>query len=150
MAQDTAYRMLLVFTQIHRLHMRFLPERVLTPGEVRLLRNIMRMDSGQGVMVSELSGVLNVSPSFITQTVNKLVKQGMVNRSADPKDRRAVRLRVTEAGKDLVQDIFNEILASYGGLVEHLGQEKSDELITLLNNVYEYFDLATAGGIKND
>lgn len=148
MAQDSAYRVLLAFTQIHRLHMKTLPQRGLTPGEVRLLRNIMRMDSGQGVMVSELSGVLNVSPSFITQAANKLVKQGMVDRTADPKDRRAVRLRVTEAGKDLVQDIFNEILASYGGLVEHLGEEKCEELITLLNKVYEYFDLATAGGIK--
>lgn len=149
MAQDTAYRVLLAFTQIHRLHMKSLPQWGLTPGEVRLLRNIMQMDSGLGVMVSELSGVLNVSSSFITQTVNKLVKQGMVDRSADSKDRRIVRLRVTKAGKDLVQDIFNEILASYGGLVEHLGQDKSEELVVLLNKVYEYFDLV-AGGKNSD
>ena len=103
-------------------------------------RSIKRLDSGQGVMVSELGNLLKVSSPFITQMTNSLVKQGLVHRAIDPDDRRAVRLRVTAQGNEVILKTSREFMALFEGLVQHLGQEKSEELITLLDEVYKYFE----------
>lgn len=149
-SQETAYRLMHAFFQIHRQKMNSGQVRGRTHGELRVLRSIKRLDIGQGVMVSELSNLMKVSSPFITQTVNGLVKEGLVDRSADPSDRRAVRLRVTNAGEELVHEVFTHFIESHRGLVQYLGQEQSEQLIDLLHRVYQYFELESAGGKNCD
>ena len=62
-------------------------------------------------MVSLLSTALKVSPSFITQMANGLVEAGLADRSPDPDDRRAVRLRVTPRGDEVLAKASREFIA---------------------------------------
>ena len=51
-----------------------------------------------GLKMSELSGVLRVSNGNVTGVVDRLAEEGLVVRDAIPGDRRASRVRLTEAG----------------------------------------------------
>jgi DNA-binding MarR family transcriptional regulator len=145
---ETANKLMQAFIQLHRLKMNHGMVGGMKHSEARVLRSIHKMDSGQGVMVSELSGRLKVSAPSITQTVNSLVEQGLVNRMVDPSDRRAVRLRITPYGKEVLDRVYQEFMAIHSGLVEYLGEEQSAVLTDLLQKVYQYFEIA--GGRQHD
>ena len=53
----------------------------------------------KGLLMSELSGALKVSNGNVTGIVDRLVKDALVIRSAVPGDRRALRVKLTPAGK---------------------------------------------------
>ena len=53
----------------------------------------------KGLLMSELSGALKVSNGNVTGIVDRLVKDELVIRSAVPGDRRALRVKLTPAGK---------------------------------------------------
>ena len=56
-------------------------------------------------LMSDLADGLGISHPAATKTVERLVKKGLVVREGDPADRRVVRVRLTEAGGQLIQDI---------------------------------------------
>lgn len=58
---------------------------------------------------SNLSGVaeaLGVNPSNASRTCDQLVQRGLVDRKADPQDRRHVALRLSRAGRRLVREVM--------------------------------------------
>jgi DNA-binding MarR family transcriptional regulator len=141
-----SFRLMQAFFRLHRQKHRTSPVQGINPGELRALRCLKKFDSGQGVMVSQLSAQLGVTPPFVTQMTNNLVQKGLVNRSRDPADRRAVRLQVTPRGKDTIDKASAELSASFQGLAEHLGPEQSEALIGLLDRACKFFE---EGGTKN-
>jgi DNA-binding MarR family transcriptional regulator len=55
--------------------------------------------------LSELSGRLHIAPRSATEVVDALESRGLVRRSADPHDRRATLVAVTEHGADVMAAI---------------------------------------------
>lgn len=53
----------------------------------------------EGLAMSELSSRLMVTNGNVTGLTDALVREGLVERTPDPKDRRSLRIRLTEAGK---------------------------------------------------
>lgn len=58
--------------------------------------------------MSEISERFEVTPAAASQLVDKLVQNGFIVREEDPKDRRAKMLNLTDKGRDLVQQGFEE------------------------------------------
>lgn len=56
-------------------------------------------------LMSDLADGLGISYPAATKTVERLVKKGLVTRESDPADRRVVKVRLTAAGEQLIQDI---------------------------------------------
>jgi DNA-binding MarR family transcriptional regulator len=139
-SKDIPFRLMQGFFQFCRHKFKFRPEQGLNPGEIRVLRNIAVLDTGQGVMVSLLSTKMKVSPSFITQMTNGLVDAGLADRSPDPDDRRAVRIRVTPRGDEVMAKASQEFIARFERLADYLGPEQSEELCRLMAMAYQYFD----------
>lgn len=135
-----AQRLMQAFFQIHRQKLRSGQVQGLNPGEMRVLRSIKRLDQGEGVMASQLVSLLRVTPPLITQTSTALVKHGLVSRNPDPRDRRAVRLRTTATGEELITKASQEYMAEFQGLADELGSQDCEELIRLLQRVYHYFE----------
>jgi len=52
--------------------------------------------------MKDFSERLGVSQSTVTQLADRLVKRGLVDRLADPADRRVVRLRLSETGRRIL------------------------------------------------
>lgn len=58
--------------------------------------------SADGLKASEVAARAWSSPGTLTAVVNTLVKDGFVERRADPGDRRVVRLYITDEGRALI------------------------------------------------
>jgi DNA-binding MarR family transcriptional regulator len=74
----------------------------ITPAHLRALRTLAR----HGTMrLSELSDRLQIAPRTATEVVDALQAQHLVRRRADPADRRAVLVEVTEHGTGVLAEI---------------------------------------------
>lgn len=127
--------------EFRRFHKHKSPISSLTHSETMVLfsvRNYVEIHH-IGVKTSELSNILNVASPTITQQINSLETRGFVERNIDKEDRRAVRIKVTEKGEEVLRKACKEFEASIKGLVEHLGQEKSEQLADLLSETFNYF-----------
>ena len=52
----------------------------------------------EGVMLKEVADELKLTPGAISQSVDVLVRENLVERTTSPSDRRAIQLRPTAAG----------------------------------------------------
>lgn len=59
---------------------------------------MMRLLYTESSMTSEVSADLNMTPSAVSQTASRLEKMGLVQRVADPNDRRVRRLVLSDEG----------------------------------------------------
>lgn len=91
-----------------------------------------------GVSATELSAHMNVKPPTINPLLTNLEKYGYITRKTDLNDRRIVRIELTSAGIKLTQDHQNMFFRKIHGLAQYLGDEKSNTLIEILNDVYAY------------
>ncbi|MHA3703630.1 MarR family winged helix-turn-helix transcriptional regulator [Jatrophihabitans sp. YIM 134969] len=69
-----------------------------TPSQSRALVTLMRSGA---VRLSTLSEQLHIAPRSTTEVVDALEEKGLVARRADPGDRRATLVEVTQAGRDV-------------------------------------------------
>jgi DNA-binding MarR family transcriptional regulator len=68
----------------------------LTPAQERALRLISRSD--EPPRMTELADRLGIVPRSLTTVVDALEQAGLVTREIDPRNRRAILLRLTERG----------------------------------------------------
>jgi DNA-binding MarR family transcriptional regulator len=74
----------------------------ITPAHLRALRTLKR----HGTMrLSELSDHLHIAPRSTTEVVDALESRGLVRRQADPGDRRATLVELTEQGTGVLDAI---------------------------------------------
>jgi DNA-binding MarR family transcriptional regulator len=67
----------------------------ITPGQARALGVLQRHG---GMRLNELSDHLRIAPRSTTEVIDALQQSGLVERSADPLDRRATLVALTEDG----------------------------------------------------
>jgi DNA-binding MarR family transcriptional regulator len=87
----------------------------------------------------DISKLLLVSRANVTGLVNTLARKGLVKREADPKDRRAWLVKMTEKGKDLLEAYlprhYEEIYQIFSGFKASEKKELSRLLYKLKNGV---------------
>lgn len=111
----------------------------LRPGEVFLLMNLRKAGREPGLQPSELAARLEVTAGHITQLITSLEGAGLVMRSRDPEDRRAVRVGLTDEGRKVMDSIRETWAEAFAGLIDELGAEDCDRLISLLDKASDYF-----------
>ncbi|MFZ4518566.1 MAG: MarR family winged helix-turn-helix transcriptional regulator [Microthrixaceae bacterium] len=91
---------------------------------------------------SQVAGLLDVTPSTVTSVVDGLTARGLVERRADPDDRRRVVLSLTAEGARHLQrgdDLVGERL---GRLLDRLGPADAETVrsgLELLNHAMEEY-----------
>jgi DNA-binding MarR family transcriptional regulator len=65
---------------------------------------LMRLFHRGGCGVSDIGDQLGISNAAASQLIDKLVQQGLVDRSEDTRDRRVKHIALTEKGRELVQE----------------------------------------------
>ncbi len=66
---------------------------------------LFRLRQQEGLSQVDLADVLELQPISLVRLLDRLVEQGLLERRRHPKDRRANRLFLTRAGRDLVDDL---------------------------------------------
>ena len=76
---------------------------------------LVRLDRSEGLKQSELAEILDLQPISLTRLLDKLCECGLIERRADPVDRRAKRLFLTPAARPLLEklgDLGEELMAT--------------------------------------
>lgn len=144
--RDAAQRLMEALVQFHRLKGTLNREPGPPAGEkfrhseVLILFILAKVEHAfpEGVSISELSHFLRVKSPTVTPTVFLLEKMHMVQRSTDQRDRRVIRIQLTEEGRRFILLHKERFTEKIQGLVAYLGEEKSITLAGLLNEVYAY------------
>src|SRR5579859_6458377 len=112
------------------------------PSEIRVLFCIKRnMHQHISEMkVSEISKQLHVTSPTITQLLNSLEANGLIERRVDAIDRRVVGVTLTKKGEMVTQRATEAMTGAMGELIAYLGEEQSDQLAELLFKVFRYFE----------
>ncbi|MEH6950946.1 MarR family transcriptional regulator [Nitrobacter sp. NHB1] len=66
---------------------------------------LFRLRQQEGLSQVDLAEVLELQPISLVRLLDRLVDHGLLERHPDPRDRRANRLFLTEAGRRLVDDL---------------------------------------------
>ncbi|MDP4152510.1 MAG: MarR family transcriptional regulator [Bacillota bacterium] len=113
----------------------------LKPSEIMLMYELKDVEDEypSGISVSDLSHIMRVKPPSITSLITSLEKKDMIERTMDPNDRRIIRLKLTETGRQCIEKQNQHTVEKINGLVEYLGKEKSAQLASLINDVFMYF-----------
>src|SRR6201996_8948844 len=77
----------------------------LTPGQGRALRMIARNEDEEPLRMTELADRLGIVPRSLTTVIDALEEAGLVRREIDPRNRRAILLRLTERGTAVRDDL---------------------------------------------
>jgi len=104
-----------------------------TPAELDVL--IRLRHAREPVIARQLARELNQSRAAISKTLARLVERGYLSRCANPADRRAALLTLTEAGEEVVDTMFPRQLATEAGALAGLdpaARRKVTEALTLL------------------
>jgi DNA-binding MarR family transcriptional regulator len=100
-----------------------------------VLLTLRRQGRGRALSPSELAQDMMISTSAMTNRLDRLQKRGLIERQADPADRRALRIVLTEAGFALADRIVVGHVATEERLVSALSGEERAELRRLLAKI---------------
>jgi len=146
-AADTAAELADALTRamkrIRRQTMHRLEPYGITPGQARALRTLAHAPGCEGreaMRLSELADRLHIAPRSATTVVDALEEAGLVSRTPDPADRRAVRLLLTEAGRGALErigQVRHEVAQEYFGPVSPAEQDALLRALRAAETAYE-------------
>jgi MarR family transcriptional regulator for hemolysin len=92
----------------------------------------------------EIADEIRVSPSTLSEMIDRLVEDGFVERKPDSEDRRVKRLCLTESGRDRAEYMLKQLTAILERMFINLDTGEKEELIRLLDKLTG-FDSRVAG-----
>jgi DNA-binding MarR family transcriptional regulator len=105
----------------------------LTQAQERALRLITRAD--EPPRMTELADRLGIVPRSLTAVVDALERAGLVRREIDPRNRRAILLRLTGHGAAVRDDLREARRQAAEGLFAPLGDSDRETLAELLTRL---------------
>jgi DNA-binding MarR family transcriptional regulator len=104
----------------------------LSPHQARALKVVGERD---GVRLSDLAEALRIAPRSATEVADGLQERGLVERTPDPGDRRAVLLRPTDEGRRIRGEIDAARTADSSELFARLSPGDRAELARILRTL---------------
>ncbi|TDW65643.1 MarR family winged helix-turn-helix transcriptional regulator [Kribbella pratensis] len=103
----------------------------LTPQQAHLLCVLISGPLG----MTELSRILSIERSSLTSMVDRLERRDLVARVASPTDRRACRIELTAAGKDLAHQCHDAVVDRIRDLTSELPAATRQTLTKALQSI---------------
>ena len=109
---------------------------------------LIRIDRNEGLKQSELAEMLDLQPITLTRLLDRLAESGLIERRADPNDRRANRLylkpaakpllgRLSELGAGMMDTVLDGLsTASIERMLKELSQIKDNLRSAIANNTH--------------
>jgi len=88
-----------------------------------------------GVPMNALARELGVSLPTVTGVVDRLVREGLVERGADPADRRVVLVRLTDTGRDVFGRILTALEHVVRSVLARMGDEEREAMLHAVEQV---------------
>ena len=111
-----------------------LKEYNLTPGQYGVLNYLWEHDRATP---KELAQTLMESNSVISGLLDRLQKQGLVERRIDQDDRRSIQVYLTPAGEELKSGVLNTVDELNAAAMERVDADKREILMECLRQLGE-------------
>lgn len=129
---------------------------LLDDGDRRVLRGfglstlqyatLLLLEGGEGRRLTDMSDVLMREKSTITRIVDRLEQEGLVQRIADPHDRRAQRVLLTSSGAERLAQAHTAHRHSLEQRLSVLSSKEQQDLATLLDKLRQGLRAEAARG----
>jgi MarR family transcriptional regulator for hemolysin len=111
---------------------------------------LARLDRFEGLKQSELAEMLDLQPISLTRLLDRLCDSGLIERRADPNDRRAKRLFLTPAARPLLErlgDLGEEMMTTaLAGVARESAEQIVAQLAIVKENLRQAIQQRNAGG----
>jgi MarR family transcriptional regulator for hemolysin len=98
---------------------------------------LFRLDRSEGLKQSELAELLDLQPITLTRLLDRLADNGLIERRADPNDRRANRLFLTPAARPLLERLSALSTDMMASVLDGLDAKSLERLLRDLGLVKE-------------
>jgi len=88
-----------------------------------------------GITMGELCERLYLACSTATDLIDRMEKNGYLERNRDPDDRRVIRLSITEKGQNIIDQVINARRRYVDSILKQLTQEEIDQLAQALEKL---------------
>lgn len=96
---------------------------------------LAHLSRNEGIRQAGLAEILDISPITLTRHLDRLEKEGLVERRADPEDRRAYRLYLTDAAGPALDTLLALAEQTRATALAGLTDAEREELMRLLHKV---------------
>lgn len=96
---------------------------------------LMVIFTEEAVSISDISNILNISKQQMTTVIDKLVRNGMVQKAPDPHDRRRSLITMTAAGQKIIDDQNERVRLLF---TQHIQQLDEDETAQLSQSILTF------------
>jgi DNA-binding MarR family transcriptional regulator len=93
---------------------------------------LFELNASESLRLNELAERIVTSPPTASRAVDALVSLGLVERVPDPRDRRAVQIRVTDYGRGRVAERIARVGETLGPALSTLPPNDRERLVALL------------------
>lgn len=114
----------------------------LTTPQFMSLSCILR--NGSSCTMSEIAESSHHLPATLTGIIDRLYERGLVTRERDPNDRRSLLVSLTQAGRDLLEQVDRSKKAWMANLLSGLSPEERRALIVSTGHYLELVEGAFA------
>jgi DNA-binding MarR family transcriptional regulator len=104
----------------------------ITPAQLRALRTLSRHGT---IRLSVLSDHLHIAPRSATEVVDALESRDLVRRQADPADRRATLVELTEHGTQILAAVRAARGSESERVFDRLSRAERDDLARILRKL---------------
>jgi len=138
MSLDLKRQVVAQLIETSRLLRNYIDHRAKSRGTTRAQWIVLfRLRQQEGLSQVDLAEVLELQPISLVRLLDRLVEHGLLERRNDPKDRRANRLFLTEAGRQLVDDLDDLRDAISTHVLKDISNEALETSLHALRNIKE-------------
>ncbi|OLT09068.1 MarR family transcriptional regulator [Pseudonocardia sp. CNS-139] len=113
----------------------------LSYSDFDVLSTLYRLDDAEGTHPRDLARSALITSGAMTARLDRLARAGLVERSADPHDRRAVRVHLTSGGRAVTETAVTRVLAVDESVLAPLGARQREQAAALLRALLAPLDV---------
>ena len=115
-----------------------IPNMKITLGKIRII-NYLFIREGEPPMVKEIAETFALTSGAVSQTVDALAADGVVERIPSSVDRRSVHVSLTPFGKEIRKQLEVYLTDVMSGILDEIPEEKQEAFLEVLQDMSETF-----------
>lgn len=104
-------------------------------GDFDVINTLRRRADADGTNPRDLARSALITSGAMTARLDRLERAGLIERTPDPADRRAVRIRLTERGDRLAEQALTAVIAADETFLAPLGRRQRDTMASALKQL---------------
>ena len=104
----------------------------ITPGQYGVLACLWKNET---LTPKEIATILRVENSTISGVLDRMQKRGLIDRILDPKNRRSIRVKPTEAGMAIREPVQQKIEELNDMVFKEFTPQEREEVLNLLTRI---------------